>query len=85
MATDKRVLGLVLLNCGVILGSLYGLVAVAATMFDDVHPVGRLRGGVYLAGLLVVPVALVLSVAGGTVLLSRNLRQSKRTGSKPFG
>jgi len=79
MTYDKRVLGLILLNGGVIVGSVYGLMAVAVTVLDDAHPLGRMRGIIYMAGLVVVPLAFVLLVAGGTVLVSRTQRQSKRT------
>lgn len=78
MLNDKRVLGLVLLNCGVILASAYALMVVTVGLFDEAHPVGKLRGIVYISGLVVVPAALVLLVAGGTVLLSRKSRTPER-------
>ncbi len=78
MFNDKRVLGVVLLNGGVIIASVYALMVVAVGVFDEAHPVGKLRGVIYISGLVVVPLALVLLVAGGTVLLSRKRRAPER-------
>jgi hypothetical protein len=83
MTYDKRIVGLLLLNSGVILGSVYGVIAVAVTVIDDAHSLGRMRGVIYMAGLVIVPLTLVFLVAGGTVLLSRTLRHSKRARTKP--
>jgi len=77
VAAEKRVVGLVLLNGGVITLSLYALTAGAVSFIDDAHLLGRLRGIIYISGLAVVPAALVLLVAGGSVLFSRKPCQSK--------
>jgi hypothetical protein len=79
---DRRVLALILLNGGVILASVYGSLAAIATLFADTNLVGRARGVIYMGGLLVVPLVLVLFVAGGAALIGSKERSARSRHSR---
>ena len=76
---EKRILGLVLLNGGIILASIYASLAAVAAICEDEHPIGRARGVIYVGGLLVAPLVMALLVAGCTALVSRSKRSKPAT------
>jgi hypothetical protein len=68
---DKRLAGLAFVSSGGILSAMYGVSLVAATILDEAHPLARFKALVYGVGVLIVPVALTLFIAGGSFLLDR--------------
>lgn len=70
-----RILAVSLLWCGVLVIALYTGVAIVVGLFSDSEALGRFRGVIYLSGLLVVPIALALVVAGGGLLMSQRRKR----------
>jgi len=66
-----RTWGLSLLGSGMLLSCSYGAALLALAFFGWGGWVGRLRGILYLSGLIVVPATLVLLIAGCTLLLRK--------------